>query len=64
MLAHIAEERGYRLGWVAHKYREKFGMWPARRDVQPQSPSPEVLSWVRSHAIAWAKAQQKMREAA
>ena len=24
----IADERGYKPGWVAHKYKEKFGTWP------------------------------------
>ena len=28
MLAWIADERDYKPGWVAHKYKEKFGTWP------------------------------------
>jgi DNA repair protein RadD len=57
MLTHIAEERGYKPGWVAHKYKEKFGNWPARQYVPPIEPSHEVLSWVRSRNIAYAKAR-------
>jgi DNA repair protein RadD len=64
MLAHIAADRGYKPGWVAYKYKEKFGGWPASRDVTPIEPSREVLSWVRSRNIAWAKAQQKATNAA
>jgi superfamily II DNA or RNA helicase len=30
---------------------------------EPQPPSPEVLSWVRSRVIAWVKAQEKARAA-
>src|SRR5262249_58232919 len=30
MLAHIPSSRGYKPGWAAHKYRQKFGDWPAR----------------------------------
>lgn len=60
-LAWIARERGYSSGWVAHKYREKFGSWPAARIVAPIEPRPETRSWVRSRAIAWAKAQEKAR---
>jgi DNA repair protein RadD len=58
MLAAIAAERGYKPGWVGHKYREKFGDWPPSRSVSPIKPSAEVLSWVRSRAIAFAKARR------
>jgi superfamily II DNA or RNA helicase len=57
MLTHIAEQCGYKPGWIAHKYKEKFGSWPLRRYVCPIEPSREVLSWVRSRNIAYAKAR-------
>jgi superfamily II DNA or RNA helicase len=57
MLTYIAEERGYKPGWIAHKFKEKFGHWPTRRYVPPTEPSREVLSWVRSRNIAYAKAR-------
>ena len=63
MLTHIAAQRGYRSGWVGHKFRERFGTWPALRAVAPIEPSLEVLSWVRSRAIAYAKAKEKERVA-
>ena len=28
MLAAIAQERGYKPGWTAYKFKEKFGNWP------------------------------------
>jgi hypothetical protein len=59
MLAHIAADRGYKPGWVAHKFKEKFGVWPPVRSVQPIEPSLEVLSWVRSRNIAFAKAKER-----
>ena len=43
MLVHIASERGYKPGWAAYKYKEKFDVWPpwgAR--PQPIEPTPEV----------------------
>jgi DNA repair protein RadD len=58
MLAHIAVQRGYKAGWVAYKFKEKFGTWPAIRTVRPREPSLEVLSWVRSRAIAYAKTKE------
>ena len=59
MLTGVAAERGYRPGWVAHKYHEKFGDWPQHGGITPIKPSPEVLSWVRSRNIAWAKSSQR-----
>jgi DNA repair protein RadD len=60
MLAYVCRQRGHKFPhWARHKYREKFGGWPAVWDVVPIEPSPEVLSWVRSRNIAYAKAMQK-----
>jgi DNA repair protein RadD len=59
MLTHIANARGYKPGWIAYKFREKFGIWPAVRSVAPLEPSLEVLSWVRSRIIAHAKAKER-----
>jgi DNA repair protein RadD len=60
MLAHIAGERRYKSGWVSHKYKERFGTWPpVSRPIPPMRPSLEVLSWVRSRNIAFAKAREK-----
>jgi len=56
-LISIAETRGYKRGWAAHKFREKFGEWPPFGAVDPLEPSPEVLAWVRSRQIAFAKSR-------
>jgi DNA repair protein RadD len=57
-LKHVAASRGYQRGWIAHKYREKFGHWPNGLDhLAPMPPSPATLSWVRSRQIAFAKAR-------
>jgi hypothetical protein len=58
MFAHIASERGYASGWIAHKYREKFGSFPAWGSTpEPIPPTPECRSWVRSRMIAYAHSQ-------
>jgi superfamily II DNA or RNA helicase len=58
MLVQIGMERGYKPGWAAYKYKEKFGSWPPSRSPPPPTPpSPEVRSWVRSRMIAFAKAR-------
>jgi len=63
MLAYIAAERGYKPGWAGHKFKDKFGVWPATKYPPLIAPSPEVLAWVRSRAIAYAKAKAKERAA-
>ena len=59
MLAGIAAERGYKPGWIAHQYKNKFGDWPpyGARPV-PVEPSIEVRRWVRSRMIAYARGRE------
>ena len=60
MLTTIGRERGYKAGWAAAKFKEKFGTWPPYgAAVLPLTPSAEVLAWVRSRAIAFAKAMER-----
>lgn len=61
MLAHIARRRGYNDKWPAANYRERFGHWPDwgwREVTTPVEPDPEVLSWVMSRMIAYAKSKK------
>ena len=54
------QERGYKDGWAANKYREKFGVWPNNmRHVTPDEVSFEVAQWIRSRNIAWAKSKKR-----
>jgi hypothetical protein len=56
MLASISIERGYKAGWAAVNYKEKFGDWPPYGATPtPINPTPEVRSWVRSRLIAYDK---------
>ena len=65
MLIHIGQSRGYSPKWSGAQYKQKFGVWPPwGASPQPIPPVPEVLAWVRSRMIAYAKAQAKMRGAA
>jgi DNA repair protein RadD len=58
-LKYFANASGYKSGWVAHKYKEKFGDWPKGLDHwSPAPPSPETLGWIRSRQIAFAKASK------
>jgi DNA repair protein RadD len=59
MLTAIGMERGYKPGWAAVNFKEKFGTWPLSRTVEPIEPNAEVRSWVRSRMIAYAKRKEK-----
>lgn len=54
-----ADQSGYSPGWVAHKYKEKFGVWPRKMNEVKAPLSTEVASWLRSRRIAWAKGQKQ-----
>ena len=58
-LLQVCRAKGYRPGWAANQYREFFGVWPRNlRDVET-APSTEVLNWLKSQRIRFAKGQQK-----
>lgn len=58
-LLSIQRARGRADGWTAHKYRDKFGVWPRGLSRSELPPSPETSSWVRSRDIAYAKSQAR-----
>ena len=58
-LLSIQRSRGHAPGWIGHKYREKFGVWPKNMQDIPMTPSKEVLNWEHSRRIAWAKANPR-----
>ena len=55
----VAMMRGYKDGWTAHKFKERFGHFPPwdYKSLQPTAPSDATLRWVRSRQIAYAKAR-------
>jgi DNA repair protein RadD len=55
----VQQMRGYKRGWAAHKFKDKFGHFPpwSYNDLPPAAPSDAVLRWVRSRNIAYAKAR-------
>ena len=55
MLLQIADDHGRKPGWVAHQFKEKFGVWPRGLDEEPCRPAPDVVNYVRSRQIAFAK---------
>jgi superfamily II DNA or RNA helicase len=58
-LLSYAQSKGYASGWVSHKYKEKFGVWPSGMADEPKEPSMSVGKWIRSRQIAFSKAKAK-----
>jgi hypothetical protein len=56
-LLYIAIQRNYQRGWVNHKYREKFGIWPRNMREEPSIPSYQTMNWITSKNIAYAKSK-------
>lgn len=54
-LIYIANEKNYKSGWISHKYREKFGVWPKNLMEVPILPSTKTRNWIRHKNIAWSR---------
>lgn len=61
-LLHVARNKGYLPGWVARRYRAMFGVWPRGMREVPATPTDELLSWLKSQQIRFAKGQQAQQE--
>lgn len=55
-----AANRGYNPGWIAHKFKEKYGHWPkGLKDLPAVDPTPATLSWIKSRQIAYARSHAR-----
>jgi superfamily II DNA or RNA helicase len=59
---YYSRSRGYKDGWAANKYKEKFQVWPRGLDQKVEVPEPATLSWIKSRMIAYAKGKQKANQ--
>ena len=58
-LLYYAQAKGYKPGWAFHKYKERFNANPNGLSSTPMHPSPQVLKWIKSRAIAYAKSKAR-----
>jgi len=60
MLKGHALTKGYKAGWAAYQYKNKFQIWPARawNDYGSLEPSKRVKNWILSRQIAYARKQK------
>ena len=56
---YYARSKGFKEGWASHKYKEKFGVYPRGLSQIAKPPTTETLGWIKSRAIAFAKAKAK-----
>lgn len=54
-----ARVKGYKEGFAAVKYKEKFDVWPRGLEKKAEPVTPETLNWIKSRAIAYAKGKNK-----
>ena len=54
-LTYIGRDKGYKEGWAAAKFKDKFGVWPRGIKSTPQMPSDDVKSYLRYQNIRRAK---------
>jgi DNA repair protein RadD len=59
-LLHIERSRGYKRGWAAHQYRQKFKIWPRGLLEVQLEPAPQVLNWIKSRLIAFKEKAGRM----
>jgi hypothetical protein len=50
----VQQMRGYKKGWAAHKFKDKFGTFPpwSYNDLPPIAPTDAVLRWIKSRPRA------------
>lgn len=58
-MLHYARSKGFKEGWAAYKYKEKFGVMPRGLHLVAKEPTPETIGWLKHRAIAFAKSKGK-----
>jgi len=58
-LVFVAQSRGYKPGWSAVKYKEKYGVYPRGLQDVPETPSHATLKWIQSRQIAYSKSKRR-----
>jgi len=58
-LLYYASTKDYKKGWASYKFKEKFGDWPNGLQDVESYPTQQVLSFIKSRNIAWAKSKAR-----
>ena len=57
------EGKNWARGWIAHKYKEKYGDWPNNMKFRPVEPSASTVNYIKHLNIKTYKSKQKRQEA-
>jgi superfamily II DNA or RNA helicase len=58
-LLFIGRQRNYNKGWPSNQYKAMFGVWPRGLSEVSAAPTQELLNWVKSRQIAYAKRREQ-----
>ena len=59
-LLDFAERRGFKEGWAANKFREKYGIWPDKLRKVPMTPRKAVKEFIAEWGRKWREQQKQM----
>jgi len=56
-LLYYCKNKGYKDGWAAHKYKERFGVFPRAIPQEVRPTSIQTMKWIKSRMIAYSKSK-------
>lgn len=56
-LLYYCKNKGYKDGWAAHKYKERFGVFPRSIPEEIRPTSIQTMKWIKSRMIAYSKSK-------
>lgn len=62
-LLFVGRMDGRKPGWPAQKYRTMFGVWPRGLNERAIPPTPQMMAWLKSEQIRYAKRMEKQNAA-
>lgn len=61
-LLYYAQDKGFKQGWAANKYKDKFGVWPRSLLDSAKFPDDDVRNFIVSQQIRYAKSKKKLEK--
>jgi len=58
-LLYVEVEKGYKRGFAAQMYRNKFGVWPKGLNDIPRIPSLDTMNYIKSRMIQFTHGRKR-----